>query len=103
MDLLCDVAVTLEEVASAAGGFSGRLGGDEFALFIPIVDRREDVYKLADDIQSRLTTINCSLPHTMSVGISVHRIEDGIEFDLLYSESDQALYAAKEGRQEPLL
>lgn len=39
-DLLCDVAVTLEEVASAAGGFSGRLGGDEFALFIPIVDRR---------------------------------------------------------------
>ena len=26
-----------------------------------------------------------------------HRIEDGIEFDLLYSESDQALDAAKRG------
>lgn len=96
-DLLCDVAVTLEEVASAAGGFSGRLGGDEFALFIPIVDRREDVYKLAENIQTRLTTINCSLPHTMSMGISIHRIEGGIDFDLLYSESDQELYAAKRG------
>lgn len=96
-DLLCDVAVTLEEISSAVGGFSGRLGGDEFSLFIPIAENRDSVYRLADEIQDKLTAIKCSLPHTVSIGISIHRIEPGVNFDRLYSESDQALYAAKRG------
>lgn len=94
-DLLCDVAVALEEIASKNGGFSGRLGGDEFSVFIPVLERKSSVYKIAEDIKERLTTIKCGLPHTLSVGISIHTIDDGVTFDQLYSESDQALYVAK--------
>lgn len=94
-DLLCDVAVVLEELAVKNGGFSGRLGGDEFAVFLPVAESRSSVYVMADGIKEQLTAIKCGLPHTLSVGISIHEVDESLTFDQLYSESDQALYVAK--------
>lgn len=94
-DLLCDVAMNLEDIACSYGGFSGRLGGDEFALFVPILEEKVKAYEIADAIKYRLTEIKCELPHTMSIGISIHNIDADITFDRVYREADQALYVAK--------
>ena len=73
-----------------------RLGGEEFVVLLPgaALDATED---LAERLRAatEATPIE-SVPVTSSFGVAVSGA-DGLEFDSLFAQADEALYRAKEG------
>ena len=77
----------------------GRFGGEEFVVFLGNTSRKSALHlaeKIRESIASFFHTINGFQIHvTISIGIS-HAKGANSALDHLYTEADQALYAAKE-------
>lgn len=78
----------------------GRLGGDEFCVFFSGMRSRQQVEETMSRVCSGMRALLFEQPGqpTISCSIGVAQCDGTVKnFALLYSEADQALYAAKEG------
>lgn len=79
-------------------GLIARIGGDEFIIFFPEVLSRYEinskVSKMIRTIEKGLVRPNKLIRNTVSMGIAVAP-NDGITFEMMYTNADKALYHAK--------
>jgi diguanylate cyclase (GGDEF)-like protein/hemerythrin-like metal-binding protein/PAS domain S-box-containing protein len=78
---------------------AARLGGDEFVVLLPDLAQRDDVYRVAERIQSALSTPFITddgrrLEVSVSIGVSIYPEHAENASDLLHA-SDAAMYSAK--------
>lgn len=75
------------------------IGGDEFLFFIRSVREKKDIEKLAADIIGMFTTpfhIDGNEVDYVTASLGIALIpQDGHDFQMLYNEADDAMYAAK--------
>ena len=76
-----------------------RIGGDEYAVFVQNLNSTEDAGKCIERMMKRINNVTISeMPGyhlTVSVGVSVIDSEHRKTFEMLYKESDEALYQSK--------
>lgn len=76
----------------------GRIGGDEFAVFVPAPSRQWVERKAADLVRvldAAQEVGRDRIKFTASIGVALAPA-DGCDFETLYKNADQALYATKE-------
>lgn len=93
--VLVETAKKLNDI-SVDKGFVGRLGGDEFAVFLNAFTETAEVVRFAGKVCRRLAEIQVQTGYSVSVGISIRKMQNG-QFHDFYTEADQALYVAKRG------
>ncbi|MEG1869443.1 MAG: transporter substrate-binding domain-containing protein [Oscillospiraceae bacterium] len=73
----------------------GRLGGDEFIVFLKDVHTDNVIYDKCHALQQDLTvySLTAPMPITLSIGAAI--AADGIRYDALYKQADNALYDVK--------
>ncbi len=101
--LLCEVARRLVSCLRSEDTVA-RLGGDEFVICLPGQESREAVYSIArkifESLRENFSVKEFSLNILTSIGISLYP-DDGTDVDTLMSNSDTAMYHAKQsGRAE---
>lgn len=95
------VSEILTETAKRTTDVIARVGGEEFLIFVQEI-KKEDMVKLASRLQKNMEAMN--LKHapnashknvTISIGLAYANPREGVAFEELYEEADQALYLAK--------
>ncbi|MCH4890849.1 diguanylate cyclase [Acidaminobacter sp. JC074] len=91
--------VDVINLSSRSGDLVGRLGGDEFGMFLKNT-KVEYVNQIVERIQETLDSYKfkyngSEFTQTLSIGVSIRETKQ-MTFDLVYNESDQALYKAKQ-------
>ncbi|WP_019026208.1 EAL domain-containing protein [Colwellia piezophila] len=75
-----------------------RMGGDEFVILIEDVDNKRVISKVADKIidafQQKFHIIEQDIKATTSIGVAIYP-DDGQDMDILFKNSDIAMYEAK--------
>ncbi len=75
----------------------GRIGGDEFAVFVPVSGRawvEEKARELTKALDSSYSARHVTCRFSASIGIALAP-DSGNDFETLYKNADQALYATK--------
>lgn len=96
-DFLLQHAATLIKENMPSSAVLSRFSGDEFAVAMPIRDKEEATYyaeKLLSSLQEPVSIFDKLYTITASIGISIAPT-DGHTVELLMSNSDTAMYAAK--------
>jgi diguanylate cyclase (GGDEF)-like protein len=93
-DVLMLVADVLRQI-TPADGLIGRLGGEEFAVLIEAVPVDAVADRLCKAVAAAATATDVSV--TISAGVAEARVDDEVEWRLLYYAADQALYRSKNG------
>lgn len=100
-ELLTRLATVLKNHLARAGDYVFRMGGEEF-LVLYAIDDPADVPLMMENLLMAIEDMNIdhrkNLPYgrvTSSAGVYLHRPEENLSADDLYSRADQALYAAK--------
>lgn len=82
-----------------------RFGGDEFVLLIPRLNNKEPAIQTAEEILNRIQApyqlLNKHINITTSIGITFFK-GSNMNADVLLSQADQALYAAKRAGRNTL-
>jgi diguanylate cyclase (GGDEF)-like protein len=96
-----------QKVLSVVGleATAGRFGGEEFIVLLPNVPMEEAMAmaeRLRAEIQNNLFDCSCNdtsvnLTVTVSLGVTTCNSADGLTLDQMIAQTDDALYAAKEG------
>jgi diguanylate cyclase len=83
----------------------GRLGGEEFIILLPATSK-EAARKLAEKVREKLQATpvdwqGTRITATASLGLAGTSAAEKLDFDVLYTEADKALYLAKQrGRNQ---
>ncbi|WP_208995078.1 putative bifunctional diguanylate cyclase/phosphodiesterase [Roseibium hamelinense] len=75
-----------------------RLGGDEFGVIMPLVDEREAVLNVADQLTKAVETPFVINGYALSVGVSIGAAiypDDGSDYTAIMKNADIAMYSAK--------
>jgi len=100
---LTNVAKVFQNHANRHADWAFRLGGEEFAMFITSPDNTEKLMQYANKIRESVE--NLAINHekskvsnylTVSIGVSVANDLYGYDKDVIYKNSDIALYRAKQ-------
>lgn len=99
-DLVLKHAALLTSSSVRSTDLVGRLGGEEFMVLLPATSL-EGARRAAETIRRRMEATPArwngqSIPVTASIGLTGTTASQKRDFDSLYHDADQALYAAKQ-------
>ena len=89
--------VLIDVARETPSGLCARLGGDEFALLLPMLDPLS-ARRVVDEARMRIRDLALQAGDRMisvSIGVTVAEIADGLPFEGLMHRADEALYCAK--------
>ncbi|MBI5262485.1 MAG: diguanylate cyclase [Bradyrhizobium sp.] len=95
--LLVGIAICISDSVQRAGDCAARYGGEEFAVLLPSTSEG-DALKVAETIRLKVLSWSDERTRsTVSTGIASVTPEAGMEWSILVTAADKALYAAKAG------
>ncbi|MHB0773264.1 sensor domain-containing diguanylate cyclase [Bradyrhizobium sp. 5.13L] len=102
--VLVGIAICISDSVSRAGDCAARYGGEEFAVLLPNTSA-EDAFKVAEKIRLKVQGwSDDQVVSTVSCGIASFVPAAGMDWPILVSAADKALYAAKAaGRNQSVL
>ena len=95
--VLVGIAICISDSVSRAGDCAARYGGEEFAVLLPGVSEA-DALMIAETIRCKVQGWSCDeATSTVSCGVASLVPSAGMDWSVLVSAADKALYAAKAG------
>jgi diguanylate cyclase (GGDEF)-like protein len=95
--VLVGIAICISDSVSRAGDCAARYGGEEFAVLLPNTSAA-DAFKVAEAIRGKVQGwSDDETSSTVSCGIASLVPAIGMDWSILVSAADKALYAAKAG------
>ena len=97
-DLVLPVVANAMRKVMKGRGFLGRLGGDEFCCYIHLLEAEDDVDRLCDDLNRKVTEMceeeKIAMRITLSIGAAI--LQGSMTYKDAYAKADKALYQSKE-------
>ena len=95
--VLVGIAICISDSVSRAGDCAARYGGEEFAVLLPGTSA-SDAFKVAEKIRDKVQGwSDDEVTSTVSCGVASLIPVAGMDWSVLVSAADKALYAAKAG------
>jgi diguanylate cyclase (GGDEF)-like protein len=95
--VLVGIAICITASVHRAGDFAARYGGEEFAVLLPGTSET-DAFKVAETIRCRVQGwSDAESTSTVSIGVASLVPSAGMDWSILVTAADKALYAAKAG------
>lgn len=94
--VLVGIAICISDSVQRAGDCAARYGGEEFAVLLPST-AEADALKVAETIRLKVLSWSGEQCRTVSIGIASVTPRAGMEWTILVTAADKALYTAKAG------